>query len=41
MHGACRDISVTNLQGGHWQPLERKGEVVEAMRSWLKSKGLS
>jgi hypothetical protein len=41
MRGACRDLSVTNLQGGHWLPLERKGEVVEAMRSWLKSKGLS
>jgi pimeloyl-ACP methyl ester carboxylesterase len=41
MRGGCRDLSEMNLQGGHWLPLEGKTEVVEAMRSWLKSKGLS
>jgi len=37
MRNACRDLSVTNLDGGHWLPLERKTEVVEAMRSWLQT----
>ena len=37
---ACRDLSVTNLEAGHWLPLERKTESVEAIRLWLKTKGL-
>jgi hypothetical protein len=40
MRNACQELSVTNLPGGHWLPLERKPEVVEAIRSWLKAKGL-
>jgi pimeloyl-ACP methyl ester carboxylesterase len=40
MGGACRDLSVTNLVAGHWLPLERKAETVQAIRSWLKAKGL-
>ena len=28
MRGACADLSVTNLQAGHWLPLERKTELV-------------
>jgi pimeloyl-ACP methyl ester carboxylesterase len=40
MRDACEDLSVTNLPAGHWLPLERKSEVVEAIRSWLKAKGL-
>lgn len=40
MGGACRDLSVTNLVAGHWLPLERKAETVQAIRSWLKTKGL-
>jgi pimeloyl-ACP methyl ester carboxylesterase len=40
MRNACQDLTVTNLAGGHWLPLERKTEVVEAMRSWLRAKGL-
>jgi pimeloyl-ACP methyl ester carboxylesterase len=35
MQRACQDLSVTNLKGGHWLPLERRAEIVAAMRSWL------
>jgi pimeloyl-ACP methyl ester carboxylesterase len=41
MRRACRDLSVTNLPAGHWVPLERKTEVVEAIRSWLRTRALS
>jgi pimeloyl-ACP methyl ester carboxylesterase len=40
MRRACQDLSVTSLPAGHWLPLERKTEVVEAIRSWLKAKRL-
>jgi pimeloyl-ACP methyl ester carboxylesterase len=40
MRRTCHDLSVTSLAAGHWLPLERKTELVEAMRSWLKTKGL-
>jgi pimeloyl-ACP methyl ester carboxylesterase len=40
MRETCRDLSVTNLEGGHWLPLERKTEIVDAMRSWIKAKAL-
>jgi len=40
MHRACQDLSVTNLEAGHWLPLERKTESVQAIRLWLKTKGL-
>ena len=40
MHHACQDLSVTNLQAGHWLPLERKAELVQAVRSWLQAKAL-
>jgi pimeloyl-ACP methyl ester carboxylesterase len=41
MHGACQDLTVTNLPSGHWLPLERKAEVIQAVRSWVKTKALS
>ena len=41
MRRPCADLSVANLPGGHWLPLERKAEVAEAMNSWLKAKTLS
>jgi len=34
MTHACQELSVTNLQAGHWLPLERKAEVIDAIRSW-------
>ncbi|WP_253190302.1 alpha/beta fold hydrolase [Paraburkholderia phenazinium] len=40
MRSACADLSVTNLPAGHWLPLERKAELVQAIRSWLKTSGL-
>jgi hypothetical protein len=40
MRLACQDLSVANLPAGHWLPLERKNEVVEAIRSWLETKGI-
>jgi pimeloyl-ACP methyl ester carboxylesterase len=40
MHQTCTDLSVTNLQAAHWLPLECKTETVQAIRSWLKAKGL-
>jgi pimeloyl-ACP methyl ester carboxylesterase len=40
MRHACDSLSVTNLPGGHWLPLERKTECVQAIRSWLQTNGL-
>ena len=40
MRNACQDLTVTSRPSGHWLPLERKAEVTEAMRSWLKTKAL-
>jgi len=40
MHSACQDLSVTNLPSGHWLPLERKTDVIQAVRSWIKMKRL-
>ena len=40
MRLACQDLSVTNLQAGHWLPLERKTELTHAIRSWLKTREL-
>jgi pimeloyl-ACP methyl ester carboxylesterase len=40
MRSACADLSVTNLPAGHWLPLESKAELVQAIRSWLKTNGL-
>jgi pimeloyl-ACP methyl ester carboxylesterase len=39
MRNACSDLSVSNLQAGHWLPLELKAESVHAIGSWLKAKG--
>jgi pimeloyl-ACP methyl ester carboxylesterase len=41
MRRSCPDLSVTSLPSGHWLPLERKQELIQAMRSWLHTKGLS
>jgi pimeloyl-ACP methyl ester carboxylesterase len=40
MRSSCTDLTVTNLPSGHWLPLERKTEVMQAIRSWLKMKAL-
>jgi pimeloyl-ACP methyl ester carboxylesterase len=40
MRDACQDLSVTSIAGGHWLPLERKAETIDAIRAWIKTKGL-
>ncbi len=41
MRRACPDLSVADEPAGHWLPLERKNGLTEAIRSWIKAKGLS
>src|SRR4051812_7639298 len=38
MRAACPDLTVTSMPAGHWLPLERKAEHIEAIRTWLQSK---
>ncbi|WP_405590374.1 alpha/beta fold hydrolase [Streptomyces sp. NBC_01190] len=40
MRAACGDLTVTDVPAGHWLPLERKAEHIEAVRTWLRSKNL-
>ena len=40
MRAACADLTVTSVPAGHWLPLERKSELIQAIRTWLQSKGL-
>ena len=40
MRAACPDLTVTSLPAAHWLPLERKAELVQAIRTWLQSKTL-
>jgi pimeloyl-ACP methyl ester carboxylesterase len=40
MRRSCQDLSVATLPSGHWLPLERKTELIQTMRSWLKMNGL-
>ncbi|NID05860.1 alpha/beta hydrolase [Luteibacter jiangsuensis] len=40
MRAACKDLTITDLPGAHWLPLERKAELVEAIRTWLRNKSL-
>jgi len=40
MEHSCNDLTVTNLPAGHWLPLERKAESIQAIASWLQAKGL-
>jgi pimeloyl-ACP methyl ester carboxylesterase len=40
MRAACADLTVTSLPAGHWLPLERKGEHIEVIRTWLRDKKL-
>lgn len=41
MHAACADLTTADLLGAHWLPLERKPELVQAIRAWLQAKHLS
>jgi pimeloyl-ACP methyl ester carboxylesterase len=40
MRAACADLTVVSIPAGHWLPLERKAEHVQAIRTWLRSKSL-
>jgi pimeloyl-ACP methyl ester carboxylesterase len=40
MRAACADLTVTGVAAGHWLPLERKAEHIQAIRTWLQSKKL-
>ncbi|WP_245300475.1 alpha/beta hydrolase [Rhizobium sp. YK2] len=40
MRAACRDLTVASMPCGHWLPLERKEELIQAIRRWLQSKKL-
>jgi len=40
MRAACADLTVTSIPAGHWLPLERKAEHIQAIRTWLQSKKL-
>ncbi|GEM_PF-3023899 len=41
MCAAYTDLTIVNLLGAHWLPLERKRELVQAMRTWPQDKNLS
>ena len=41
MRQGCARLSVTNLDGAHWLPLERKAETGDAIRSWLRTERLA
>lgn len=41
MRAACADLTVANLLGAHWLPLELKAELAQAIRTWLQAKNLS
>ncbi|WUI13601.1 hypothetical protein OG218_15265 [Kineococcus sp. NBC_00420] len=40
MRAACSDLTVTQVPGGHWLPVEREGELVAAIRNRLRAKDL-
>ena len=40
MRAACPDLTVTSMPAGHWLPLECKAGHIEAVRDWLRRKGL-
>jgi pimeloyl-ACP methyl ester carboxylesterase len=40
MRSTCPNLSVTSLPAGHWLPLECKAQLVQAIRSWLKTKNV-
>ncbi|KJV35704.1 alpha/beta fold hydrolase [Luteibacter yeojuensis] len=41
MREACDDLTVTDLTGAHWLPVECKVDLVRALRSWLRQKELA
>lgn len=37
MREACSDLTIVNINAGHWLPLERPDEHISAIRRWLSS----
>ena len=40
MKAACPNLIVTGLKTGHWLPLERKGDLIQSIKSWASTKRL-
>jgi pimeloyl-ACP methyl ester carboxylesterase len=40
MRTACTNLTEVSLPSGHWLPLERKAELVQAIRAWIKTNNL-
>ncbi|AGL16233.1 MFS transporter [Actinoplanes sp. N902-109] len=40
MRTACADLTEMSEPAGHWLPLERKAELTETIRTWLRSRNL-
>jgi pimeloyl-ACP methyl ester carboxylesterase len=40
MRASCARLTETSMPAGHWLPLERKAELVEAIRGWLRTNAL-
>jgi pimeloyl-ACP methyl ester carboxylesterase len=40
IRAACADLTVASVPAGHWLPVERKAEHIQAIRTWLQSKNL-
>jgi pimeloyl-ACP methyl ester carboxylesterase len=40
MRLACKHLTVTNLEAGHWLPVERKTESIQAILSWIEKAAL-
>jgi len=40
MRAACANLTVTNVPAGHWLPLERKAEHINAIRTWLQANAI-
>jgi pimeloyl-ACP methyl ester carboxylesterase len=41
MRAACADLTVTDIEGAHWLPVECKHELVAAIRAWLRARDLA
>lgn len=39
MRAACSDLTETSIPAGHWLPLERPQEHLDALRTWLHANG--
>jgi pimeloyl-ACP methyl ester carboxylesterase len=40
MRAACADLTVARVPAGHWLPLERTTEHIQAIRAWLEDRNL-